>query len=146
MQAQLNILGAVTAQIIFVSSIVTFTSRMLLHSKPGSWIGIPILLTAFPLLYLLFRAGEFQRPFLYYLQISLMLVFLVVLFLMDFVIKFDFRQTQWMVVSFVMLYFAGMGGMIGIASHAGRGWTISSIILFLIAAVLAFVQRGVTGY
>jgi hypothetical protein len=38
-----------------------------------------------------------------------------------------------------------MGGMIGIAALAGRGWTISAIILFFIAAILGFVQRAVTG-
>lgn len=74
-----------------------------------------------------------------------MLVWLITLFLVDYLYKFDFRQTQWMVISYVMLYFAGAGGMIGIASLAGRGWTVSAIILFLIAAVLAFVQRAVTG-
>jgi len=63
----------------------------------------------------------------------------------DYIVKFDFRETQWMVISFVILYFAGIGGMIGIASQAGRGWKISAIILFFIAAVLAFVQRAATG-
>jgi hypothetical protein len=45
-----------------------------------------------------------------------------------------------------VLYFAGMGGMIGIASLAGRTWTTLSVILFLVAGILAFVQRGVTGF
>ena len=75
-----------------------------------------------------------------------MLIFVILLFLVDYVFKYDFRQTQWMVISFVVLYCAAMGGMIGVASLAGRGWTISSVVLFLIAAMLAFVQRAVTGY
>jgi hypothetical protein len=74
-----------------------------------------------------------------------MLVWLIILFLVDYVFKYDFRQTQWMVISYVMLYFAGAGGMIGIAAQAGRGWTISAVILFFITAVLAFVQRAITG-
>ncbi len=74
-----------------------------------------------------------------------MLAWLIMLFLVDYVLKYDFRQTQWMVISFVVLAFAGMGGMIGIAVLAGRGWTTSAVILFLIVAVLAFVQRAVTG-
>ena len=75
-----------------------------------------------------------------------MLIFIILLFFVDYVFKYDFRQTQWMVISFVVLYFAAMGGMIGIASLAGRAWTISSVVLFLIAAILAFAQRAVTGY
>ena len=103
------------------------------------------MLMAFPLGYLLLKAPEFNRPFLYYVQIGLMLVWLIVLFVVDYVLKYDFRQTQWMVISFVVLAYGGMGGMIGIAALAGRVWTISAIILFLIAAVLGFVQRWVTG-
>jgi len=99
----------------------------------------------FPLGYLLLKAPEFQRSSLYYIQIGLMLLWLLLLFIVDYVFKVDFRQTQWMVISYVVLYFAGMGGMIGVAAQAGRGWTISAIILFLIAGVLAFVQRAITG-
>ena len=86
-----------------------------------------------------------ERPFIYYLQIGIMLVYLIVLFLVDYVLRYDFRQTQWMVISYVMLYFAGAGGMIGVASLAGRSWTVSAIILFLITFILAYVQRAVTG-
>ena len=51
-----------------------------------------------------------------------------------------------MVVGFVTLYFAALGGMIGVAALAGRAWTLSAIALFFVTAVLAFVQRAVTGY
>lgn len=145
MQKDLDLLGAIVAHVVFVSSIITFASRMIFNLQPGHWVGIPILLMAFPLGYLLLRAPEFNRPFLYYVQIGTMLVWLIVLFLVDYVLKYDFRQTQWMVISFVVLFFAGMGGMIGIAALAGRGWTISAVILFFVAAILAFVQRAVTG-
>jgi hypothetical protein len=50
-----------------------------------------------------------------------------------------------MVISYVVLFFAGTGGMLGVARNAGRGWSILGIILFLIMAILAFVQRAVTG-
>jgi len=75
-----------------------------------------------------------------------MLLWIVLLFVLDFALKIDFRQTQWMVISFVVLFFAGAGGMLGVAANAGRGWTISGVILFLVMAVLAFVQRAVTGF
>lgn len=145
MQENLNLLGAITAHVIFISSIITFSSRMIFRIGPGHWVGIPILLMAFPLTYLLVNAPGSDRPFLYYIQIGLMLIWLIVLFFVDYVLKYDFRQTQWMVISYVVLAFAGTGGMIGIASLAGRAWTISSVILFLIAAILSFVQRAVTG-
>jgi hypothetical protein len=146
MKENLDLLGRSAAHVIFISSIITFASRILFKLQPGHWIGIPILLMAFPLGYLLVKAPEYNRPFLYYVQIGVMLVWLIILFLVDYVFKYDFRQTQWMVISYVILYFAGLGGMIGIAALAGRGWGISAVILFFIAAILAFVQRAVTGF
>jgi len=145
MKEKLDFLGAIVAHVVFISSIITFSSRIIFKLQPGHWVGIPILLMIFPLGYLLIMAPKFNRPFLYYVQIVIMLVCLIVLLLVDYVFKYNFRQTQWMVISFVVLYFAGIGGMIGIAAQAGRGWTISAVILFFIAAILAFVQRAVTG-
>jgi hypothetical protein len=146
MHAKLDLLGALVAHVIFISSIITFLARIFIGARPGHWIGTPILLMFLPLIYLLVRAPGFNRPFLYYLQIGLMVIWILVLFVIDYLLHFNFRQTQWMVVSYVVLYFAGAGGMIGVASQAGKGWTISSVILFLIAAVLGFVQRAITGY
>jgi hypothetical protein len=140
-----NLIGAIVAHVIFVSSIITFVSRLAFRIGPGHWIGTPLLLMVFPLGYLLLRAPELDRPPLYYIQVGLMLTFIVALFLIDYLLKIDFRQTQWAVISFVVFYFAAAGGMIGVAAEGGRSWTISAIILFLIAAVLAFIQRAVTG-
>jgi hypothetical protein len=141
----MDLLGAITAHVILVSSIVTFTARMVFDLRPGHWIGIPLLLTVFPLGYLLMRAPESNRPILYYIQLGLMIIWIVALFFLDYVYRVDWRDTQSIVIPFVALYFAGTGGMIGVASLAGRAWTISAVTLFLIAAVLAFVQRAVTG-
>jgi hypothetical protein len=145
MKEKLDILGAVVAHVIFISSIITFASRIIFGLKPGHWVGTPILLMVFPLCYLLLKGPEFNRPFLYYVQIGIMLAFLILLFLVDYVLKYDFRQTQWMVIGYVVLYFAGAGGMIGVAALAGRAWMISAIILFFITLILAFVMRAVTG-
>ena len=140
-----DLLGAFVAHVIYISSILTFISRLLGRIQPGHWSGYPLLLMVFPLGYLLLKAPQLERPVLYYIQIGLMLVWILVEFLLDYALKIEFRQTQWMVISYVVLYFAGAGGMLGVASNAGRGWTISAVILFLVTAVLAFVQRAVTG-
>ena len=65
--------------------------------------------------------------------------------LLDYILKIDFRHIRWMVISYVILFFAGAGGLVGIASNAGKPWMIVSVVLFLIMAVLTFVQRAVTG-
>jgi hypothetical protein len=145
MLGKINLLGAVVAHVIFISSILTFITRMLEMSLLEKISGYILLLMTFPLVYLLIKAPSLNRPVLYYIQIAAMLAWIVMVFMLDYVFMVDFRQTRWIVIVFVMLFFAGVGGMLGIAANAGRSWTISAVVLFLIMAVLAFVQRAVTG-
>jgi len=145
MNVDSDLLGAVVAHTILVSSILTFSVRLLFHTQPGHWIGTPLLLSAVPLAYLLSRAQAAGRPLLYVVQTGLMLGWILLIFLLDYVLHVHWREVHWAVVTVVTLYFAGTGGMIGLASYAGRGWTISAVVLFFMAAALAFVQRAVTG-
>jgi hypothetical protein len=97
------------------------------------------------MIFLLVKAPQLERPALHYIQVGCMLAWLVVEALLDYIFKIDFRNVRWIVISYVVLFFAGTGGMLGVASNAGRGWSTSAIILFLIMAVLTFVQRAITG-
>jgi hypothetical protein len=140
-----NQLGAILAVAILFLCILIFIARLLHRPALGLWIGVILEMAALPLLYLLWMAPQIQRSPLYYIQVGLMLVFLVVELLLDYVLKIKFRGVRPYVIGYVMLFFAGTGGMIGIAANAGRGWGIAAGILFLVMAVLAFVQRAVTG-
>jgi hypothetical protein len=142
---KLNLIGALTAVAFFISAILVFTLRLLGKSKIGHWIGYFEFALAIPLIYLLITAPKYNRPTIYYIQIGAILLWLVVELLLDYILKIDFRHTRWIVISYVTLFFAGSGGLVGIAQLAGKGWSVASIVLFLIMAVLTFVQRAVTG-
>jgi len=137
--------GAVVALLVYVSSIAVFSARIIFDLPPGHLIGIPFLLTAFPLGYLIFRATSVGRPVLYYIQVGLMLASVVLVFLLDYVFAVDWRDSQWTVVPFVVLYIGGLGGMIGIAARAGQKWIVPAVVLFFATTILAFVQRAITG-
>lgn len=141
----LDTLGVVAAYVILVSSIITFSTRPIFDVGAGHWIGVPLLLMTFPLAYLLVKAPRAGRRPLYYIQVGLMLAWMVALFLLDYLLGVDFRDTRWAVILFVTTYFGGLGGMIGISFLAGRAWGVGAVILFFIAGLLAFVQRAVTG-
>ena len=74
-----------------------------------------------------------------------MIVFIIVEFLLDWYPKVDFRDNLTIIIPYVMLFFGATGGMIGVASLAGKRWSVITAISFLIMSVLAFVQRVVTG-
>jgi len=142
---KMNLLGAIVAVLFFVSAILVFVFRLLGKPQYGHWIGYFEFLLAIPLIFLLVKAPPLQRPALYYIQIGCMLAWLVSAVLLDYILKVDFRNVRWMVISYVVLFFAGAGGMLGVASNAGQSWSITALVLFLIMAVLTFVQRAVTG-
>ena len=70
-----------------------------------------------------------------------MIVFIVIELLLDYIFKIDFRNIKWMTITYVIFFFTATGGMIGIASHAGKIWTITAIILFWVMTILSFVQH-----
>ncbi len=140
-----NIVGAILANLINILVISVFIARLSNRPKIEYWFGIILILSIVPLIYLFITAIGFKRPLLYFIQIGLMIIYLVVELMLDYILKIEFRQTQSIVIPYVMLFFAGTGGMIGIASNAGKVWTILTIISFLIMGILAFVQRNITG-
>jgi len=139
-----NLLGAIVAVTFYASAILVFTLRLLGKPRYGLWVGYFEFLLAIPLIFLLLKAPQLQRPALYYIQIGCMLAWLALEALLDYILKIDFRKVQWMVISYVVLFFAGTGGMLGVARYAGPGWSIAAIILFFIMAILTFLQRAVT--
>lgn len=140
-----NILGAIVTILFYLSAIFIFISRLAGKQHIGYWIGIFEFSLAIPMIFLLIKAPALSRPALYYIQISLMLCWLVMELCLDYLFKIDFRQIRWLLIMYVTFFFASAGGMIGIAAHAGKGCAITSIILFLIMAMLAFIQRILTG-
>jgi hypothetical protein len=140
-----DLLGGAVAVLIYFLCILVFIARLAGLRSLEQWLGIFLLGTFVPLVYLLLVAPQLGRPPLYYIQIGLMICFLLAELMLDYVLKLEFRHVQWMVVAYVMLFFAGTGGMIGVAARAGRPWTVAGVILFIAMGILAFVQRIRTG-
>ena len=145
LESRINLLGAVLANVINLTVISIFVARLLDDVDVGHWIGILVLLSIVPLVYLLRTAASLNRRRMYYLWVGLMIVFVVVEFLLDWWPKVDFRDNLSIIIPYVMLFFAATGGMIGVASLAGRKWAVITTASFLVMAVLTFVQRQVTG-
>lgn len=142
---KMDVLGASVAIAFFLSAILVFLFRLSGKPQYGHWIGYFEFFLAIPLIFLLLNAPRLERPALYYIQIASLLAWLVLEAWLDYILKFEFRNVRWMVIGYVMLFFAGSGGMLGVAANAGPVWSISAIVLFLVMTVLTFVQRARTG-
>ena len=141
-----NLIGAVSAVCFFIFAILVFVARLAGKPELGKWFGSFTFLLVLPLVWLLVKAPAEGRGGLYFIQIVAVLLWLVVELLLDYVFRVEFRQVRWMVILYVMLFFAAAGGMLGIASNAGKTWSITAVVLFFIMAILTFLQRWITGY
>jgi hypothetical protein len=109
------------------------------------WVGFTSSLVIFPLLYLFVVGLRINRRKIYFGWLVLMIVFALFELVVDQILMIDILSAQWTVILYVMFFFAAIGGMIGVASQAGKPWAIVTTIVFLVMAILAFVQRGITG-
>lgn len=140
-----NLVGAITANVYMLLIIAVFISRILGWLEIGRWIGIASSLVLIPLIYLFVIGLKTDRPKIYFVWLVLMILFLFFELVVDDILQVDFRSVNWAVIPYVMFFFAATGGMIGVASQAGKSWAITTVIVFFIMAILAFIQRGITG-
>jgi hypothetical protein len=140
-----NLIGAITANVYMLLIIAMFAARILGWLEIGRWVGIASSLVLIPLIYLFIVGFKTDRRMSYFVWLTLMILFTLFELIVDDILKVDFRSVQRAVVPYVMFFFAATGGMIGVAAQAGKPWSIVTSVVFLIMAVLAFVQRGITG-
>ena len=141
-----NLLGALTTIYIYVLYIVMFVLRLIGLVEIGHWVASLQFLTVIPFIYLLSQANKLDRPAIYKVQIALFLFFLLVELILDYLLIIPFREVQWMVIAYVILFFAAAGGLLGVlATLEDSRFTITGVVLFFIMAISAFVSRAVTG-
>ena len=140
-----NLVGAITANVYMLLVIAMFNARILGWLEIERWTGIISSLVIFPLIYLFVVGLKTERRMIYFVWLVLMILFSLFELIVDDILQVDFRSVNWAVIPYVMFFFAATGGMIGVAMQAGKPWTRLTCIMFLIMAIMAFVQRGITG-
>ena len=141
----LNITGACLSILILIICSLVFIFRLRGNQKVEYWLGLILILMIIPLTFLLITAKQFQRSPIYYIQIGLMIAFLIIELFLDYIYKLEFRKITWITVLYIVIFFSGTGGMIGVATLAGRIWMIAAVVLFFIMTILSLVQRKITG-
>lgn len=139
-----NLLGSLIANLNNIVLIFLFLARIYKYPRIEYWLGIVFMLSIVPITYMLVSAMQSDRTVLYYVQLSLMIIFIVLEFFWDYLLKLDFRQNKNYVIPFLTLFYGSLGGMIGIASHSGRGWTIITVITFLMMTAVSLIMHKKT--
>ena len=138
-------IGAIIANIYMLLIIAMFITRMFDHAEVAKQIGFVSFFVIIPLIFLLVSGFQTNRRLVYFIWLGLMILFVTFELIIDHILELNFRNSQWASILYVMFFFGATGGMIGIASIAGRRWIITTSFVFLVMFVLAFVQRSITG-
>ena len=140
-----NLIGAISTNVYMLLIIALFAARILGWLEVERWIGIVSSLILIPLIYLFVVGLKTNRRMIYFVWLGLMILFVLFELIVDDILRVDFRSVQWTVIPYVMFFFAATGGMIGVARQAGKAWSMVTYMIFLVMAVLTFVQHGITG-
>jgi hypothetical protein len=141
----INLLGSILANINNLLLIFIFLARINHYPRTEYFFGLIFIITVIPLAWMFIKAFEFSQSFIYFLQLGLMIIFILVELILDYILKLDFRHNRNIVIPYVTLFYASFGGMIGIASQSGKIWTIVTILTFLIMVGLSLSMHFKTG-
>ncbi|MCF8261875.1 MAG: hypothetical protein K9J12_13935 [Melioribacteraceae bacterium] len=136
-----DFLGAIVAIINNLLLIGIFIARIYKKERIEYWLGLIFILTIIPLLIMFINALAANRPFLYFLQLGLIIVFVILELLLDYILKIDFRHDFKIVIPYLILFYASFGGMIGIATYAGKLWSVLAIIGFLVMTAISLLMH-----
>jgi hypothetical protein len=138
----INLLGALIANINNILLTILFLARINKYPRAEYWFGIIFMLSIIPLMFMFINAiGDSSRNFLYFVQLILIIGFIVLEFFLDYLLKIDFRQNRTFVIIYLTVFYASFGGMIGIASHAGRQWTLITVITFVLMTTFSLLMH-----
>ena len=140
-----DLLGAVSATAYMALMIGLFLARLAERPDVERWLGLVSLLVVVPIAVLFVVGLHSQRPLVYFVWLGLFLAWEVAELLLDYVLNVNFRHVRWAVIPYVMFFFAATGGLLGLATQAGKPWLYAALVLYFSMAALAFVQRAKTG-
>ena len=114
LKENINLLGSIIANVNNLLLISIFIARIYHYHKIEHVLGIVFIVSILPLMWMFLKAIEMSRPFMYFLQLGLMISFIIAELILDYILKLEFRQNRSIVIPYVMLFYASFGGMIGI--------------------------------
>jgi hypothetical protein len=144
-QKTCDLVAAVTANAYFALVILMFVARMLGEKRIALALGLVSCAAILPLVYLMVSSFVLKREAFYFVWAGLMVLFLLFEIVVDHGLGVEFRKVRWQTIAYVMFFCGATGGMIGMASKAGRGWMAVTVVSYLAMVSLSFVQRRLTG-
>ena len=120
-----------------------FISQKYKNENYTKILGVSWLLLFFPLGVVFFNFMTLNKPGWVLVCMGLVLVYMLVEFLLDYVFKFDFRKSWSTHVPYILLEYAALFSLIAIAIDINEtlGWVVSIFFWFLMGSLI-FLYAG----
>lgn len=122
-----------------------FLNRVFGRAAWEHWLGYGTLIMALPLTAISIANLSEKRSWAFWVLPLVMVVYLVIEFVLDYWLKFNFRQTAWL-GPYLLVYYAALFAMIGYAFLAGKTYGFITLITYFINLAATFYSYRQVGH
>jgi len=142
---KLDLVVVVIANLLNLILSLIFLNRVLGRPAWEHWLGYGTLIMAFPLTFIAFVNLTGRRSWAFWVLPLIMVIFLIVEFILDYWLKFNFRQSAWL-GPYLLVYYLALFAMIGYAFLAGKSYGFVTLITYFINLAATFFSYARVGH
>lgn len=142
---KLDLLVVVIANVLNLILTLIFLNRVFGRAEWEPWLGYGTLVMAIPLAAIAIANLAGGRSWAFWLLPLVMVAYLVVEFLLDYLLKLDFRHTA-LLGPYLLIYYLGLFAMIGYAFMVGRSFGFITLVTYFINLAATFFSYARVGH
>ncbi len=142
---KLDLVVVVIANLLNLILSLIFLNRVFGRAEWEQWLGYGTLIMAFPLALIAIANLAARRSWVFWILPLMMVLFLVVEFVLDYWLKFNFRQTAWL-GPYLLVYYLALFAMIGYSFLAGRPYGFITLVTYFINLAATFFSYARVGH
>jgi hypothetical protein len=142
---KIDLVVVVIANLMNIVFSLIFLNRVFGRAEWEHGLGYGTLIMAFPLTIIALENLAGGRGWAFWILPLVMVAFLVVEFVLDYWLKFNFRQTAWL-GPYLLLYYLALFAMIGYAFLVGKPYGFLTLITYFLNLAATFYSYARVGH
>jgi hypothetical protein len=141
----LDLVVVIIANLLNLILSLIFLNRVFGRAEGEHGLGYSTLIMAFPLAIIAIANLATRRGWAFWILPLMMVLFLAAEFVLDYWLKFNFRQTAWL-GPYLLVYYLALFAMIGYAFLAGKQYGFITLITYFINLAATFFSYARIGH
>ena len=142
---KLDLTVVVIANLLNLILTLIFLNRVFGRATWEHWLGYGTLIMILPLTTIAIVNMRGMRSWAFWVLPLVMVAFLIIEFVLDYWLKFNFRQTAWL-GPYLLLYYLALFAMIGYAFLAGKSYGFITLVTYFINLAATFFSYARVGH